>query len=437
MRNYLLRFAAALAIAILAAESADTAWGQPGPGGGRGMGRGGGGGFRGGRGDPSFVTDRDTFHELLGAHEKVARTVTLRDDGVETLTESDDPAIAAKIKEHVTAMKSRLEEGRPIRMRDPLFAALFQHADQVVLEYETTDRGVRVIETAEDPFVVKLIQAHARVVSGFAERGFDEARLNHAVPAAEATAAADRSQLDETTIAALQRTYVQIDRAFIPALALTDRQQPEPSRGAILRLQKLANALQSTSPAGMADSAAWLQGLEEIQSRAAEALQLVDDGQLKEAHEHLEPIRGALVKQRKTLGVPYPLDALAAFHDRMEPIVKPAAAALAAGDVYDAAAIQRCRTQLAAAWAAWDQVESTKFDSNYLELTPQQQLRIELGIIDVNRALKVLAVQLEHGDAQATMRAAKGLKPPFAQIYTTFGDFPGGQPPAFGEQAAK
>ena len=38
-------------------------------------------------------------------------------------------------------------------------------------------------ETSEDPYVVRLIQAHAGVVSLFVKNGFAEARANHAVPA--------------------------------------------------------------------------------------------------------------------------------------------------------------------------------------------------------------------------------------------------------------
>ncbi len=153
-----------------------------------GRGFGGGRGFRGGRGggppgqDARFVKDRDDFHYLLQHHDQIRRTVTNRDDGVETLTESDDAEIAAKIQEHVDAMYGRVEDGRPIHMRDPLFAAVFRHADKIKMEMETTDKGVRVIETSEDPYVARLIQAHAQVVNLFVKNGFGEPHKNHAVP---------------------------------------------------------------------------------------------------------------------------------------------------------------------------------------------------------------------------------------------------------------
>ncbi|UCF35804.1 MAG: hypothetical protein JSU96_13310 [Acidobacteriota bacterium] len=125
--------------------------------------------------------DHDTIHFLLDNNTKIRREVKMLEDGVETLTESSDPEIAGKIREHVQAMERRLTEGSPIHQRDPLFAEIFDHSDQIKLSIEPTEKGVRVIETGQDPEVVRLIQAHARVVSAFLENGHSEARKNHSV----------------------------------------------------------------------------------------------------------------------------------------------------------------------------------------------------------------------------------------------------------------
>jgi hypothetical protein len=139
----------------------------------------------GGRGAPA-AGDRAVFHFLLEHRGEIARTVRATDDGVETVTESDDPAVAAKIQEHVRAMKSRLEEGRPIHRRDPLFAALFAHADAISMQVEETASGVRVRESSSDPYVAELIRAHAEVVSRFLTEGWPEVRRDHAVPSPRA-----------------------------------------------------------------------------------------------------------------------------------------------------------------------------------------------------------------------------------------------------------
>ncbi|QDT61382.1 hypothetical protein SV7mr_39170 [Stieleria bergensis] len=143
-------------------------------------------GFRGGRSTPQDdnrrVADQNLVHFLLNNHDKIKRTVKEIPNGVETTTESDDAQVAAKIQEHVRWMKVRVEKSKPIRMRDLLFRELFQHTDKIKMVVKSTDKGVHVTETSNDPYVAKLIQAHAKVVSGFVAKGFAEARQNHSAP---------------------------------------------------------------------------------------------------------------------------------------------------------------------------------------------------------------------------------------------------------------
>jgi hypothetical protein len=133
-------------------------------------------------GDPAHQKDRAVFQYLLNQGPSIEREVRFTDNGVETLTESTVPEVAAKIKEHVQAMKGRVEDVRPIRMRDPLFAAIFENAEAISMKVEETERGVRVTESSEHPYVVKLIQEHAKAVSNFVKYGHQEAMKNHAVP---------------------------------------------------------------------------------------------------------------------------------------------------------------------------------------------------------------------------------------------------------------
>ena len=144
------------------------------------------GGMRGRMGgmamDATAQADMQVFHQLVDNRDKITRTVTPRSDGVESLTESDDAAIAKLIQTHVDAMAARVKEARPIHQRDPLFAEVFKHADKIAMQIEQTPKGVRVIERSADPYAVKLIQAHAEVVSLFLKNGHEEMMKNHAVP---------------------------------------------------------------------------------------------------------------------------------------------------------------------------------------------------------------------------------------------------------------
>ena len=194
MKNIRTLIVAMLFVSVVVAP----AFAQPGQGRGfgpgRGMGRGAGGpggpghgpgGQGGGQGhadDERHDDDHSVFQFLLTNHEKIHREVKELPNGVETVTESDDKEIVAKIQEHVYWMQQRIEKTQPIRMRDPLFAELFKHTDKIKMVHKDTDKGVVVTETSDDPYVATLIKAHAKVVTGFVERGFAEAMKNHPVP---------------------------------------------------------------------------------------------------------------------------------------------------------------------------------------------------------------------------------------------------------------
>jgi hypothetical protein len=142
-------------------------------------------GMKGGAGmmgDHAHMADMGLIHFLLDNGKDVKRTVTVLANGVETVTESDRPEVAASIQKHVEAMYARVKEVRPIHMRDPLFRELFANAAKITMAHETTPKGVKVTETSADPYVAKLIQAHAEVVTKFIANGRAEAMTNHPLP---------------------------------------------------------------------------------------------------------------------------------------------------------------------------------------------------------------------------------------------------------------
>ena len=132
--------------------------------------------------DTAHTSDMQVFHQLFDHRTEITRQIVVRPDGVETVTESVNPEVTGLLQRHVTSMLARVKEGRPIHRRDPLFAELFRHADQINARHELTAGGVRVIETSADPYVAKLLQAHAEVVSAFIKNGHSEMMKNHPLP---------------------------------------------------------------------------------------------------------------------------------------------------------------------------------------------------------------------------------------------------------------
>jgi len=127
--------------------------------------------------------DRETIHGMLAQHDKIQRSVKDVDGGIVSETTSRDPEVAAMIRKHVAEMKTRLEAGQPVRMWDPLFAALYEHHDEISLSVAEIEGGVRVTETSQNPEVVALIRQHAnRAVSEFAAEGFERAHETTPLP---------------------------------------------------------------------------------------------------------------------------------------------------------------------------------------------------------------------------------------------------------------
>jgi hypothetical protein len=398
-------------------------------------------GFRGGRGpDVSFAADRDTFHFLLENHRQIRREVTPTADGVITVTRSDDPQIAARIQEHAHAMHERVQEIRPIRMRDPLFAGLFQHARAIEMRVEEIDGGVKVWETSRDPYVARLIQAHAEVVSKFVARGFAEAPLNHEVPLrdlprvpsppAEAEAATVSGETIRGEAGASdsrhdprQLAFANFDRGYIPALALTFQQKGPAAKVAMERLnQRWERELAGEFFAVFAGDTQWPRDFSQIAQTLALATVQVETGRLSLAHETLEPLRELLVEARRRNGLAYPLDAVARYHRLLEAIVKPA---MGASPAKLTAERQEQLTQLASeAAAAWEEVEQTALDVTLFERAAGRQAELGPLIVSERAALDALQAALASQDPVAILACSRALKPPYAQLVMFFGDFP-------------
>ncbi len=128
--------------------------------------------------------DMMTLHALFNGREKIRRSVKNLSNGAETLTESDDDEIATLLHKHVPAMEGRVLSNEPLPpMRfHPLFQELIKKAEKVAFDYEETDHGIKVVYTSDDPYVVLLIQEHAKLVSRFIENGMQELHKPYKIP---------------------------------------------------------------------------------------------------------------------------------------------------------------------------------------------------------------------------------------------------------------
>jgi hypothetical protein len=123
--------------------------------------------------DDATMAQLADIHELFINHDKIRRTVTNLPDGIRTTTESDDPHVAQLIKDHVARMGKRVETnddpGLPIES-DALHS-IFRNYDKIGTTFETTDKGVIVVQTSTDKDTVASLQQHASEVSDFVRQG--------------------------------------------------------------------------------------------------------------------------------------------------------------------------------------------------------------------------------------------------------------------------
>jgi len=121
--------------------------------------------------DANSAADMDVVHDLLFNNTKIKRSVTKLADGIRTVTESDDPAVAKSIQAHVASMSQRLQDGREFNIFSDTLPVLFENRDKIVSKVEMTPKGAVVTRTSADAKVASALQAHAGEVTELVQDG--------------------------------------------------------------------------------------------------------------------------------------------------------------------------------------------------------------------------------------------------------------------------
>lgn len=113
------------------------------------------------------------IHTLFLNHDRIKRTVENLPNGIRTVTESNDSELAELIKKHVAEMGGRVSAGDDpgLPIESDSLHAIFRNKDKIKTAYETTDKGVVVVQTSDDPQTVAALQKHASEVSDFVQEG--------------------------------------------------------------------------------------------------------------------------------------------------------------------------------------------------------------------------------------------------------------------------
>ena len=123
------------------------------------------------RQDAGSSADMDLVHDLLMDHTRIRRTVVNLPNGIQTVTESDDPKVAQTIKAHVASMSERLKDGREFNIFSTTLPVLFENRDKIKSEVTVTEKGSIVTRTSSDPKVVAALHGHAAEVTELVQEG--------------------------------------------------------------------------------------------------------------------------------------------------------------------------------------------------------------------------------------------------------------------------
>jgi hypothetical protein len=123
--------------------------------------------------DSATMAQMRMIHELVMNHQRITRSVLNLADGVRTVTESDDPFLARRIREHVVSMQQRLAAGDDpgLPMESPATHTIFLNYTKVRTVLDSTEKGVVVVQTSDDSATVAALQRHAAEVSDLVRQG--------------------------------------------------------------------------------------------------------------------------------------------------------------------------------------------------------------------------------------------------------------------------
>jgi hypothetical protein len=218
------------------------------------------------------------------------------------------------------------------------------------------------------------------------------------------------------------KDFVSFDKAFIPPLALTNQEKVAPSKKAIEILKEEWGRFRSRHYEANAKDAKWKQDLDSVGAKIQDAERIIlGEKNLMEAHEILETIRYAFMDARKRNGIEYYIDHLSEFHEHMEAIVH------AASDAGSASLAEKEKSfisrECGEAMRIWAGIQRLPFDKELFGFDDRRETKRQELLQKEAEALLTLQKSLESNDAPRIIRAAKEVRPNYAQLYMLFGDF--------------
>jgi len=110
---------------------------------------------------------------LFRNFETITREVENLPNGIRTVTRSTDRAVMDALVNHSVGMIDRVAQlnDPEILIQSPTLDLFFLRGNEILSDASVEDEGLVIVQTSEDPEIVKALQTHAAEVTAMTERG--------------------------------------------------------------------------------------------------------------------------------------------------------------------------------------------------------------------------------------------------------------------------
>ena len=125
------------------------------------------------RGENASAEESAELATLFRNFETITREVENLTNGIRTVTRSSDQVVMDALVSHAVGMIDRVhaKDDPKIIIQSPTLEIFFLHGDEISSEVSVEDVGLVVIQTSDNPDVVKAMQLHAAEVTAMADKG--------------------------------------------------------------------------------------------------------------------------------------------------------------------------------------------------------------------------------------------------------------------------
>lgn len=125
------------------------------------------------RGENATPLESAELAILFRRFDTITREVENLPNGIRTVTRSSDQAVMDALVSHAVGMIDRVhaKDDPRILIQSPTLDAFFVHGDEIYSDVDMTDDGLVVIQTSDNPDLVRAMHIHAAEVTAMVDRG--------------------------------------------------------------------------------------------------------------------------------------------------------------------------------------------------------------------------------------------------------------------------